>query len=221
MEKRLNDDYDGEFVITNTIFKNGKKEQTREWIDNPIENTSINHRACCIDDGVSIQKFPMTRLEHHRGGLLSRDKMQLYSSGNIWKKMNSDFTIITDQAQLDEVKENNYQENYIIFTSARLCINNPGEFYLIPHGIQMLPAAQAVWLACFHQHKDIWLFGYDSVDVNGKPNDKVIASIKMIAETYSDVRFHHVANTDSPDAWRRCRNFDRIDTNQFVSECDI
>ena len=221
IEKRYKNDYDGEFVIIKTTFKDGKKEQEREWIDNPIENTSLNNRACCIDDGHSIQKFPMTRLENHRGGLLSRDKMQLYSSQEIWKKMKADFTIITTQSQLDEIMKENYQVDNIVYTSARLCIENPGDFYLIPHCVTLSPAAATVWLACFDGHKDIYLFGYDSHSEDGTPQDKLIFAIKNIMETYGDVNFHHVSNTKSPDAWRRCVNLDRLDVNQFVSECDI
>ena len=37
-QARYRQDYDGEFVIVETRWSAGKKEQKREWVPNPIEN---------------------------------------------------------------------------------------------------------------------------------------------------------------------------------------
>jgi len=43
--ERYREDYSGEFVITKTTFKNGKKVQEREWIDNPITNSHFSNKS--------------------------------------------------------------------------------------------------------------------------------------------------------------------------------
>jgi len=62
-------DYVGEFVITNSTWAGGRKEQKREWIANPIENHHISGRAACIGSPVDHYQFDYTRLARHRGGL--------------------------------------------------------------------------------------------------------------------------------------------------------
>jgi len=219
--KQYRTEYTGEFVITNTIFKGGKKEQEREWIDNPITNESINHRACCIAPGASIEKFPMVRLQEHRGGLLSKNKMQLYGCEEIWEQMNSDFLVVLEQDHLDAIKEANYQVDHIVYTTTRLCINNPGEFYLVPHGTNYVTPATALWIACFDGHKDIYLFGYD-VYTDGVEKTKVIEAVNVVMKTYNDVNFYHVCDDGTtPDKWRCNINLEVMSQRDFVSYCDI
>jgi len=221
MEKRYRDGYTGEYVITKTVFKSGgKKEQTREWVDNPLSVSSLNNRACCVAPGEMSKTFPMNLLERHPGGLLNRDRMQLYGVEEIWEKMNSSFLVVLTQSRLDEIMEKNYQVDHVVYTSSSLCIKNPGEFYMIPYGTNMVSSALAVWLACFDGHKDIYLFGYDE-NIGETPQVKLINAIKEIMTAYNDVNFYHVCNRDSPDSWRRCINFSRLTRNEFVSQCDI
>jgi len=214
-------EYSGEFVITKTVFKNGKKEQDREWIENPIDVSSTSKRACCIVPHSSMHVPSLKQIEKHPGGLLGRDKMQLYAIHDAWLEMNPDFSVILTQAELDEVMNKNYQVDHIIYTSPTLVVANPGEFYLIPHGVSFQPSATVIWIACFDGHKDIYLFGYEQYDTNGVDQIKSINQISDIMQTYSSVNFHHVSNGGSPDAWRRCINCRTISTREFVSECDV
>lgn len=217
MDKLYRSDYPGEFVITHTTFKNGKKEQTREWIDNPIDVSSHSKRACCIAPYFNERKLPLKRLENHRGGLLGRDRMQLYSADDLWKQIKCDFQVIMDQQLLDEVKEAKYQEESVVYTSAARCLANPSEFYLIPLGAYYPPIVSTVWLACFDGHQDIYLYGYNRLQLP----EKLMLQIRDIMRTYNDVQFHHVTDDYSPDAWLRCINFESISVRDFISLCDI
>jgi len=219
--KQYRSEYPGEFVITKMVIRNGKKEQEREWIDNPVDVTSSNHRACCIASGPSSTKIPMKRIEQHRGDLLGRNRMQLYASEDVWEEMTPDFLVVLNQERLDQILENGYQTEHVVYTSVRLCINNPGEFFIIPHGVMYQPAALAVWIACFDGHKDIYLYGYDETLKDGVVQTKVINTVQDIMKTYQDVNFHHVTDTGTPDAWRRCINCRTISSRDFVTECDI
>lgn len=217
MQKLYRTEYPGEFVITNTVFKRGHKEQTREWIENPVDVSSHSKRACCIAPYYNERKLPMVRLENHRGGLLGRDRMQLYTVDDQWKKIKTDFTVINEQPLLDEVKQEGYQVDNVIYTTASRCIANPGEFYLIPLGVYNPPIVTIVWLACFDGHKDIFLYGYNRLEIP----DKLIFQIRDVMQLYDEVSFHHVTDERSPDAWLRCLNFDTISIRDFISLCDI
>ena len=219
--KQYRTEYSGEYVITNTVFKGGRKEQTREWIENPINVTTSNHRACCIVPSQNPSPIPMVRIEQHRGDLLGRNRMQLYAIEEVWEEMNADFLIVMGQERLDEIKVNKYQVDHVVYTSAGLCIKNPGDFYLLPMGVMMLPPALVIWLACFDGHKDIYLYGYEQTDVTGKVQIKLLAQIQDIMKTYSDVTFHHVTNNATHDLWRQCINCRTLSTREFITECDI
>lgn len=221
MQKFYRSEYPGEFVITSTTFRGGKKIQEREWIDNPIENKSLNNRALCLALGPSHTQLPMVRIEKHRGDLLGRNRMQMYAIDDYWKMLKPDFLIVLDQPRLDEIKEEGFQKDNIVYTSAALCIRNPGEFYLIPHGVKYLPEVTSVWLACFDGHKDIYLYGYDIYDANGKEQLKMIEYIKQIMETFNDVTFYHVSDDATPEQWKRCINCTMMSVREFVCECDI
>lgn len=217
MQELYRSQYPGEFVIIKTTFKNGRKEQIREWIENPIQNTSQSLRACCVSNLQLGTPIPLTRIEHHRGDLLGRNKMQLYTCEELWQEIKSDFVVVFDRSQLDEILAAHYQVDNVVYTSARLCIDYPGEFYLIPHGISFVSAATAVWLACFDGHRDIYLVGYDYLE----GHEKTVESVKIIMQTYNNINFYHVTDAGTPDKWKRCINCETISSRKFISECDI
>ena len=83
METRFRQDYAGEFVVIESRWISGKKEEKREWIPNPIENQHISGRAACIGSTFDQGTFNYTMLQRHRGGLLGSKKLQTYGVGNI------------------------------------------------------------------------------------------------------------------------------------------
>jgi len=215
-------DYEGEFVITNTVFKDGKKEQEREWVENPITNKHISERATCIADGPSIEGFLLNRLEEHRGGLLGSLSMQVYGVQDMYKKMKCDFLVALGQDTLDNIKESDYDEENIVYTSTRGCLENQGSFYLIPQSTRTTSHATAVWLACFDEHKEIFLFGYDEFNDNAEEQFKMVNSVLEVMKTYSSVKFHHVRKYgDMPESWKYLPNIDSMTVSEYVSYADV
>ena len=222
IEEHYRSDYDGEFVITNTIYKNGKKEQEREWIENPILNKHVSDRATCIADGTSIEGFLLNRLEGHSGGLLGSLSMQVYGVQDVYKKLKCDFLVALGQDTLDELKEVGYDEDNIVYTSTSGCLNNEGAFYLIPQSTRTTVHATAVWLACFDEHKEIVLFWYDQYNDNSAEQTKMINSVNEVMKTYSTVKFHHVRKFGAmPESWKYLPNVDSMTIQEYVSYADI
>ena len=229
MSERYRTDYDGEFVIINNTIKDGKKIQEREWIENPIENQHISGCAAVIGHGQSRYhtiyngKFNLkNNIEKHAGWHLGRKRLQSYGAEGCWQEMQCDFYIEYDKEKLKEIQEQKYSEKVTVYSNARNCISNPGEFYLVPYGQRGSSISVAAWLACFDGHKEVYLLGVDGTNENEDANQQKINELNKIITTYPGVQFIYVSDSKlAPDQWRQNRNFVQWKYGQFVSHCDI
>ena len=133
MEERYRSDYEGEFIVTKSVIRGGKKIQDKEWIENPIQNQHISGRAVCIADGESRSKFPIHRLQNHQGGLLGKLRIQSYGTGRVADEIICNFYVTRDQKMLENLIEKEYTVNTVCYTSTTNCLRYPGEFYLTPY----------------------------------------------------------------------------------------
>jgi hypothetical protein len=219
MQARYRSDYPGEFVILESKWSGGKKTESREWIPNPIENQHISGRAACIGSNVDRQWFDYTRLSRHRGGLLSSKKLQTYGTGSIAMEMQLDFTVETNADQLAVLKQAGLQQDSVVYTTTRNCINNPGEFYIIPQRPLIVDLAVLVYLAAFDGHREIFLLGYHRETAGGR--NTWITDIANIFKAYP-VDFYLVGEpTIMPDEWLDCANVRTINYQDWISYCDI
>ena len=223
MEARFRADYPGEFVVVNTVWEHGKRTEQREWIANPIENQHISGRAVCIgsrDSHTAQLGFDYRILQRHRGGLLGSLKLQTYGTGLIAEDMRLDFAVDVDSAQLQKLIESKYYEDNVVYTTARNCIDNPGDFYLIPQNPRLLMPALPVYLAAFDGHKEIFLLGYSKQ--MAFDNERWFDNVSEVFTAYAGVKFYLVGEpTIMPDAWLECANVNTMPYREFVSYCDI
>lgn len=220
MHKKYRTDYAGEFVILQTRVVNGKKQQEREWIENPIINQHISGRAAVIGGRDDWEQFQYSRLQRHQGGLLGKKKLQTYGTGAVWKDIALDFYVGLDRSMLEEIRLAGYQENSIVYTSGRICIENPGEFYLIPYAPAVDQIAATTYLAAFDGHKEIFLLGInqETVSLSKQWQDQ----LTEVFAAYTTTQFYLVGNADNMyKAWRQCRNVDTMTYRQFISYCDV
>lgn len=218
--ERHRTDYKGEFVITETKWSKGKKSQKREWIDNPIINQHLSHRAACIASGLMQHRFDHRKLQNHRGGLLSSKKLQTYGTVPITRDMRLDFAVSTQQTELDEILNRRYQENNIVYTTANLCIGNPGEFYLIPYNPILSVEALVLYLAAFDGHKEIFMLGYNNDTPSGNSGWK--EHVNSVIAAYQTSTFTCVGRRGTvPEQWADNANFQMMTEEEFISYCDI
>ena len=229
MLERYRKEYDGEFVIVEHKISGGKKYQEREWIDNPIDNQHISGRAAVIGNGPSRYNTKFngklnleTKIEQHAGWHLGRKRLQTYGSEGCWREMQCDFYVEFEKEKLAEIKEAKYQERVSVYTHARNCIDDPGEYYLVPYGQRGASIEIAAWLACFDGHKEVFLLGVDATDLDQSINEKRIKGLDAIIKMYKNVQFIHVTdNASPPDVWQDNPNFVTWKYAQFISYCDI
>jgi len=229
MPERYRTEYDGEFVIVEHKISNGKKLQEREWIDNPIENQHISGRAAVIGNGESRYNTNFngkmnlkTKIEQHAGWHLGRKRLQSYGSEDCWKEMQCDFYVEFDKTKLAEIKEVNYQERVSVYSHARNCIDDPGEYYLVPYGVRGKSIAVATWLACFDGHSEVFLIGADALDDQMKADVKTVNGMNAVFNDYPTVKFYYVSDMcNTHDIWRKNKNFSQMSYAEFISYCDI
>jgi len=228
MPTRYRTEYDGEFVIVEHKISQGKKIQEREWIDNPIENQHISGRAAVIGGGSSLRysktlNFNLkTHIEQHAGWHLGRKRLQTYGSQDCWKELQCDFYVEFDKEKLEEIKKAKYQERVSVYSHARNCIDDPGEYYLVPYGVRGKSIAVATWLACFDGHTEIFLLGADAMFVDDTPDQKTLNGLNAVFNDYPAVKFYYVSDgCQAQDIWRSNKNFLQMRYAEFISYCDI
>jgi hypothetical protein len=217
---RYRTDYDGEFIITQTVWSGGKKRQRREWVANPIENQHISGRAVCIGSDHDSAYFDYTRLQRHRGGLLGSKKLQTYGLGFIAKQMKLDFAVETDDVILRELMDSHYYQDNIVYTSPRNCLKYPGVFYLTPYNPVLIKHALLPYLAAFDGHKEIFLLGYNQYTDTG--NSAWASQVEEVIKAYTATKFIVVgAKHHTISSWLEHANVEHMEVRQFISYCDV
>jgi hypothetical protein len=220
MQTHYRSDYLGEFVVVETRWAGGQKHQEREWIANPIENQHISGRAACIGSTVDRDQFDYTKLQRHRGGLLSSKKLQTYATGSIANHMRLDFAVESNTDNLKQLMANNYHEDNIVYTSSKNCINYPGNFYIVPYRPNFFDEVLTVYLAAFDQHTEIFLHGYTKEIMTNSPG--WYQQLNRIFEIYAGIQFYLVGEkTNMFDEWFEQPNVEHFTYRQFISYCDV
>lgn len=218
---RYRKDYTGEFIITQSKWAGGKKEQTREWVPNPIENHHISGRAVCIGTNVDFDYFDYRRLQKHRGGLLGSKKLQTYGTGKIATEMRLDFTVETQADMLNTLLEKNLHNDNIIYTTPRQCLLHPGSFYFVPYNPVLLREVLLMYLAAFDGHQEVFLIGYTNQSQVGSTAFE--HQVFKLIEAYSSTKFYIVAAFQHhiPTSWLEHANAQAFDYRQFIGYCDV
>lgn len=213
-------DYPGEFVVVNTKWSGGKKDQQREWIPNPIENQHISGRAVCIGSDTDLGRFNYSVLQRHRGGLLGSKKVQTYSIGSVAQEMRLDFAVENSPEKLNELIASQYAENNVVYTSARNCIAHPGSFYLIPRNPLLINFVTPVYLAAFDSHKEIFLLGYTKD--HPETNLRWRQQLADVINTYKGTKFFAIGEpSNMPDEILSCSNLETMNYHEWVSYADV
>jgi hypothetical protein len=219
IHERYRQDYDGEFVLVGTVLSTGGSVQKREWIDNPLQNQHLSHRAAVIAAEYRYGKFTHRRLENHRGGLLATKSLQTYGTGNLWTDMRFDLFLAEHEQISDAMISKDYQDHSVVYSTTGLCIRHPGCFYPVPYQPLLDPLAKILYIAAFDGHREIFMMGYRKdlpARTSGWIND-----VNEVIKTYAGTKFYLVDQAGVPDQWLHNRNFELMDVRRFVSHCDV
>jgi hypothetical protein len=244
---RYVDDYDGEYIVSGIVVKNGRRHQDRYWIPNSISNSDHKKVAFVVGNGmsrISMSTFRLIYLTKSGGGHLGKMKAQCYGCNAVYRDWTPDFLVCTNPEMIDDIVEEGYAENNVVFGRAASLLNHPEYISLIPHDPRMNCGATATYLACFHGHKKIYLLGFDNQTSTPGINNNVYAGTKHYApkdentgddvwinnmsrvfNTYQDVEFVRVTTEGMegvmPEQWKWHRNLRQIHLKKFFIEADI
>lgn len=219
LQQRYRQDYDGEFVIVDTVIANGQKQQTREWIPNPIENQHISGRAAVIGSDWDREFFNFPRLQRHRGGIRGSKRLQTYGTGDIWTHMRFDFYAGTSQKQLTAMTKVQYHESTVVYAGANDCLRRPGSFYVIPHAPVLCDLALPAYLAAFDGHHEVFLLGYHRELAADQP---WIRDLDTVISTYDATNFVWVGRIHGvPDNLKYRTNLRQMEYRAWISYCDV
>lgn len=210
-------DYDGEYVITKTIWTNGEKQQDREWVPNTVTNNQISDRAIVLYSSEIKQKYDPRRLTQHRGGLLGKKKLQIYAVDSAILDLPADFGITSDRAILEDIIHRDFNQRTVCYTNTTNCVRYPGEFHLIPYSPGMSSHALAVYLACFDGHKEVFLYNFNQLE-----DASILKQMAQVFNTYRSTKFYLVdQNVQLPSHWKNFNNVSFMSIRDWIFHCDI
>jgi len=222
MQELYRADYEGEYVVTSLTIKNGKREQTREYVENPLKIKSISGRAVCVSNGAGSQQFPLHMLSG-RQGLLDSLAVHSYATGGLYTQFEPNFHVTFNEDLLNDLIKRDLTEKIMVYTSTTQCLKHPGEFFIIPYGVKTTEEGVAAYLAAFDGHEEVYLVGYDEYTLDGlRRRDTMITSVGNVMAAYPGTKFYHcIHQGNTPEEWKKHKNLSTITINQFRSECDI
>lgn len=222
MEQRFRDQYDGEQVVVDTVWRGGRKLQSKEFLRNPIVNQHISGRAVVIGDDETVRADVVKLLENHKGGLLGQKKLQTYGCDGVWKKIRLDFCVEYRTDELREMVEKDYATNTAVYSTIRNCLAFPEKFYTVPYGVRLQPTASAAYLAAFDGHKEVFLVGTDGINPHTVFDTQVYKDLLQVFQAYTSTKFYLVTDGAKPnDEWRSCPNVEVWSYRQFIIHCDV
>ena len=242
LERRLRGDYEGEEMLVNATWKEGKWEYIYEDIPYQVANHQITNQACIIGNGNSLLEFDLTYLKGHKGGMGGSKALQVYGCNALYRNFTPQFLIATGDAICAEIANSEYPADHIVYANSDKVQKYPGKFYLIPQNPPFNAGTLATYMACFDGHTKVYLLGFDNksgenfnntiyAGTNGYSDKNVnysdeffIRSMKQVFELYPEVEFVRVMPAASwwlPDSWAECSNFRQINFKQFGSEADL
>jgi len=219
IQQKFRKDYPGEFIVLQVRYVDGKKQEIREWVENPIQNDHMK-RAAVIGTNLDRHFFDYSKLERHRGGLLASKKLQTYVTGQMWREIKADFLVETDRSLLEEFIKEKYTSTRVCYTTATNCIRYPGEFYLVPFNPKIDVMALPLYLAAFDGHEEIFVMGYTKITESGTKAWRT--NVDQVIRAYPGVKFYFVGpETNTPEMWRHNKNVSCMTYRDFITYCDV
>ena len=242
LDKIYRTNYVGENVTTLARYKGQTWEYSTEWVPLAVENRQTSRIATIIGNGKSRKDFELGLLINHKAGVLGAKSMQTYGCNAVYREANPTFMVASNEAMCEEMVNNGYCDNHIVYANSRMVMKYPGKFYLIPQDLSANSGTVAAYLACFDGHDRVYLLGFDG-QTDRNLNNNIYAgtnayepesanltsyyhegTLLRVMSLYSEVEFVRVAPTRDyrcPESWKGLLNFRQIDFRDFTLEADL
>ena len=174
--------YIGETIITKITIRGGKKIQETEFYEDRVKAVPKGN-AYIIGNGPSRKGFNLNLL---------KASGQTYGCNALYRDFVPDYLFMVDSKITKGIVEDRVYEKCICYAPSLEVNRYPRKINLIPNNPYWVSGQQAMWTACVHGHKNIYLIGFDFQEYGqGKLNN-----------IYQGTEFYGPRNSDTVfDAW--------------------
>jgi hypothetical protein len=139
----------------------------------------------------------------------------------MWRHMAFDFVVAGIDTEIEEIKNTGYNNENIVYTNNRNCMQNPGQFYNIPFSKKLNELAGAIYMAAFDGHNEVFLIGYNK-DLEETMGTNWVHDVNTVFKAYNDTKFYLVGTESNMyDTWRNNRNVSCLTYRDFITYCDV
>jgi hypothetical protein len=209
--------------------------------------------AVIVGNGITSRQFDLTLLMPYREvtpwGEVSgwKNKRQhknfhTYGCNALYREFNPDFLVATGDAIVNEIANNDYCNDNVVYTNSKYLEQYPNKFSFIPQNPEFNAGTIAAYLAAFDEHKKVFLLGFDGIDSHtdnyniysgtngyldnssGVSENFWVKGLGLVMKTYPDTEFIRVGPTEffrQPEEWKYYLNYRQINFRQFVIEIDL
>lgn len=252
IQKKYRKDVTSDEVNVIGLFKDNEWKYQKENI--PLQQFKIlSPNAVVIGNGKSANEFDLTKILPYRQTTPWREfspwihKRQIrnfltYGCNAIYRNFKPDFVIATGKDFINELAQQSYCDESIVYANNKYLEIYPNKFNIIPQNPEYNAGAIAAYMAAFDGHQRVYMLGFDGIDNTddnynlfaGTPNyppsnypineEFWVRSLNEVMNVYTDTEFVRVCPSKrfrQPESWKYNLNYRQIDFRQFVLEVGV
>jgi hypothetical protein len=171
--------YKGETVVVKTIIRGGKKIQETAFYEDRVRAIPQGN-AYIIGNGPSRKGFDLNLL---------KTSGQIYGCNALYRDFVPDYLFMVDSKMTKGIIEDRVYEKCICYAPSLEVNRYPGKLHLIPNNPHWVSGQQAMWTACVHGHKNIYLIGFDFREYGKNKLNNIYQDTIFYNERHSDLVF--------------------------------
>lgn len=199
-------------------------------MDYQLNQTCQPNPAFVLGNGKSRSKLRLTALKQHA---------TVYACNAVYREFSPDYLVAVDTKMVDEIVKSGFHNYNSVWTNANRSVQQIENinFFNTHKGWSSGPTA--LWFAAQHQHREIYIFGFDFKGINGKFNNVYADTFNYKkssdSETYhgnwlnqtyttikenANIKFYRVIDADNyiPDKLSNLTNLEHIKYSDFVKK---
>lgn len=143
--------YTGETITVRTIIRKGQKILETAFYEDKVKASPRGH-AYIIGNGPSRKDFDLTLL---------KSTGQTYGCNALYRDFMPDFLFMVDSKMTKVIIDDRVYDKCTCYAPSLEVNRYNGKLHLIPNNPHWVSGQAAMWTACMHGHKNIYLIGFD------------------------------------------------------------
>jgi hypothetical protein len=143
--------YTGETITVRTVIRKGQKILETAFYEDKVKAVPRGN-AYIIGNGPSRKDFDLALL---------KSTGQTYGCNALYRHFIPDFLFMVDSKISKVIVEDKVYEKCFCYAPSLEVNRYVGKFNLIPNNPHWVSGQAAMWTACVHGHKDVYLIGFD------------------------------------------------------------